>query len=75
VRQDRANGGVLYGYVQANKLDDKGGVIRALRDIDPENADIVRRMIRSNRFVASCNGSSTPLVTDEICSIALVGGR
>jgi DNA invertase Pin-like site-specific DNA recombinase len=44
VKEGRATGGIAYGYVQANRLDEKGGLIRGLRDIDPEKADIVRRI-------------------------------
>src|SRR3546814_764431 len=44
IKQGRSSGGIAYGYRQANRLDDKGGVIRGLREIDPDRADIVRRI-------------------------------
>src|SRR3546814_9582996 len=44
IKQGRSSGGIAYGYRQANRLDDKGGVIRCLREIDPDRADIVRRI-------------------------------
>src|SRR3546814_751822 len=43
IKQGRSSGGIAYGYRQANRLDDKGGVIRGLREIDPDRADIVAR--------------------------------
>src|SRR3546814_16929708 len=44
IKQGRSSGGIAYGYRQANRLDDKGGVIRGLREIDPDRADLVRRI-------------------------------
>lgn len=44
VKEGRATGGIPYGYVQANKLDEKGGLIRGLREIDPEKAQIILRI-------------------------------
>jgi DNA invertase Pin-like site-specific DNA recombinase len=44
VKQGRAPGGIPYGYRQANRIDENGGLIRGLREIDPERAEIVRRI-------------------------------
>lgn len=44
VRQGRSPGGLAFGYRKANQLDEKGELIRGLREIDPENAAIVRRI-------------------------------
>ena len=44
IREGRVSGGTAYGYVIANTLDDKGGVTRGLRAIDPDRAAIVRRI-------------------------------
>ncbi|MGE4323647.1 MAG: recombinase family protein [Sphingobium sp.] len=46
VKQGRSSGSIPYGYAQANRLDDKGGIVRGLREIEPERADIVRRIFR-----------------------------
>ena len=42
----RAPAGIAYGYRQANRLSDRGDVIRGLREIDADQADIVRRIFR-----------------------------
>ena len=44
VKEGRDTGGIAYGYRQANRLDEKGQVIRGLRELDPERAEIVRRI-------------------------------
>lgn len=44
LKQGRSPGNIPYGYRQANRLDDRGEVVRGLREIDPERADIVRRI-------------------------------
>lgn len=46
VEQGRAPAGIAYGYRQANRLSDRGDVIRGLREIDADQADIVRRIFR-----------------------------
>ena len=44
--QKRHPAGLAYGYRKAPKFDDKGEVIRGLREIDEEKAEIVRRIFR-----------------------------
>ncbi len=46
VRSGRAPAGIAFGYCRANKLDANGNLIRGLREIDQEQAEIVRRIFR-----------------------------
>lgn len=44
VQQGRAAAGIAYGYKRANRLDERGDLIRGLREIDEDQAAIVRRI-------------------------------
>jgi site-specific DNA recombinase len=44
--QKRHPAGIAYGYRKANRIDDKGELIRGLRAIDDDQAEIVRRIFR-----------------------------
>lgn len=46
VAQGRAPAGLAYGYRRANKLDDRGELVRGLREIEPDQALIVERIFR-----------------------------
>lgn len=46
IGQGRAAAGIAYGYRSANRLDGKGGLIRGLREIDDDQAEVVRRIFR-----------------------------
>ncbi len=46
ISQKRSAAGLAYGYRKANKLDERGELIRGLRDIDDDQADVVRRIFR-----------------------------
>lgn len=46
VQQGRSSGGVAYGYRRVSRFDEKGEAIRGLREIDPEEAEVVRRIFR-----------------------------
>ena len=46
VHAGRIPGALSYGYRSANLIDDKGQITRGLREIDPEQAEIVRRIYR-----------------------------
>lgn len=46
IAEGRSAGGVSYGYRVANRLDDRGRLIAGLREIDPDQAEIVRRIFR-----------------------------
>ncbi|MEP2103054.1 MAG: recombinase family protein [Parasphingorhabdus sp.] len=60
VKQGRSPAGLAYGYRKANKLDENGELIRGLREIDQDKADIVRRIFREYASGVSaraiCNG-------------------
>ncbi|AMK18740.1 recombinase family protein [Sphingobium sp. MI1205] len=59
LKQGRIPGSIAYGYRHANRLDEKGQLVRGLREIDTEKADIVRRIFaeyaagRSPRQIAA----------------------
>lgn len=42
----RSPGSVAFGYRRAPRLDDRGELVRGLRDIDDDEAEIVRRIFR-----------------------------
>ncbi|MDX3885559.1 MAG: recombinase family protein [Sphingomonas sp.] len=44
LQQGRVPYAIAYGYRQANRLNEKGDVIRGLREPEPEQAEIVRRI-------------------------------
>jgi len=44
VKSGRAPAGIAYGYRRANKLDANGNLVRGLREIDAEEAEIIRRI-------------------------------
>jgi len=46
LKQGRIPGSIAYGYRHANRLDEKGQLIRGLREIDPDKAEIVRRVFK-----------------------------
>ena len=46
ISQKRSAAGIAYGYRKANKLDERGELVRGLREIDDDQADVVRRIFR-----------------------------
>lgn len=46
IAQKRAAAGIAYGYRKANRLDERGELIRGLREIDEDQAEVVRRIFR-----------------------------
>lgn len=70
VQQGRASGGIPYGYAQANQLNEKGGLIRGLREIDPEKADIVRRI-----FTEYAGGKSPFAIVCDLNREGIAGPR
>lgn len=46
ITQGRAAAGVAYGYRRVTEIDDRGEPIRGLREIDEDQAEIVRRVFR-----------------------------
>lgn len=67
LKQGRIPGSIAYGYRQANRLDDRGQIVRGLREIDPDKADIIRRIFREyaagrspNAIAAGLNAEGIP---------------
>ena len=46
VAEGRSPSGLAYGYRTANRIDDRGRFVRGLRKVDPDQAQIVRRIFR-----------------------------
>lgn len=44
VTQGRAAAGIAYGYRRANRIDERGELVRGLREVEPEEAAIVLRI-------------------------------
>lgn len=44
IKEGRAAAGIAYGYRRANRLDERGELVRGLREIDPDQAEIVHRI-------------------------------
>lgn len=44
ISDKRAAAGLAYGYRKANRIDERGELIRGLREVDEDQADIVRRI-------------------------------
>ena len=57
----RAPAGIAYGYRTANRLDDRGQLQRGLREIDPDQADVIRRI-----FTAYADGQSSRQIADDL---------
>ena len=55
-RQGRIPGPLSYGYRIANRLDERGQAIRGLREIDPEQARVVRRIF--SLYAAGLGGAT-----------------
>ena len=82
VKQGRDTGGIAYGYRQANRIDEKGQVIRGLREIDPDRAEIVRRIFteyaagRSPLAIASgLNADRIPAPRGKVWHASAIAGE
>jgi DNA invertase Pin-like site-specific DNA recombinase len=69
ISQKRSAAGIAYGYRKANRLDERGELIRGLREIDEDQAEVVRRIFReyaagvSPRMIADrLNAEGVPAV-------------
>lgn len=67
LKQGRHPSAIAYGYRQANRLNEKGAVVRGLREIDPDRAEIVRRIfadyvagISPRNIVKALNSEGVP---------------
>ncbi len=61
VEQGRAPAGIAYGYRRVSRFDDAGNAIRGLREIDPDQAEIVRRIFRE-----AAEGSSAQRTAERL---------
>jgi site-specific DNA recombinase len=68
VAQGRAPAGLAYGYRQANRIDDRGGFVRGLREIDPDQAEVVRRIFAEIAAGQSARAVAERLNADRIPS-------
>ena len=81
VRSGRSPAGLAYGYRKANRLDERGELIRGLRAIDPEQAEVVRRIFeeyasgRSARQIAAgLNAEAIPAPTGGTWRASTING-
>ncbi|MBA4092287.1 MAG: recombinase family protein [Sphingobium sp.] len=81
VRSGRSPAGLAYGYRKANRLDDRGELVRGLRSIDDDQAEIVRRIFaeyarhRSTRQIAAgLNDDGIPGPTGGTWRASTIGG-
>lgn len=70
LRQGRIPGSIAYGHRQANRLDDKGNVVRGLREIDDDKAAIVRRI-----FAEYAAGRSARAIVRDLNAEGVPGPR
>lgn len=70
VRDKRHPAGLAFGYRKANRLDDNGDFVRGLRDIDAEQADVVRRI-----FAEIAAGQSPLAVANRLNMEGVPGPR
>ena len=68
VNDGRAPAGKAYGYRLANRIDDRGRPVRGLREIDEDQADIVRRIF--NEFA---DGRSTRQIAEDLNRDGITG--
>jgi len=70
VEKGRAPAGIAYGYRRANRLDERGDLVRGLRDIDEEQAAIVRRI-----FAEYADGVSPQAIAVRLNQESVPGPR
>ncbi|RHW18165.1 recombinase family protein [Sphingomonas gilva] len=66
VAEGRAPAGLAYGYRTANRIDDRGRFIRGLREIDPDEAEVIRRIFREYAAGQSVRAIAERLNSDRI---------
>lgn len=59
--QGLAPAGLAYGYRSANRIDDRGQLTRGLREIDPDRAEVVRRI-----FAEYAEGRSARQIAEDL---------
>ena len=82
VREGRAAGGLSYGYRVVRRVDEDGQVLRGLREIDPLQAEIVRRIFRwyadgrSPRWIAGqLNAEGVPAPRGGLWKAVTINGN
>ena len=70
VREKRHPAGLAFGYRKANKIDEHGEFMRGLREIEPTQADIVRRI-----FDEIARGKSAKAVASGLNVNGIAGPR
>jgi site-specific DNA recombinase len=70
VAEGRSPAGLAYGYRTANRIDERGRFIRGLREIDPEKAEIVRRI-----FAEYASGQSVRSIAERLNVEGVPGPR
>ena len=70
VQQGRAPAGIAFGYRRANKLDERGDLVRGLRDVHPEQAPIVIRI-----FTEYAAGVSPQHIAERLNAEGVPGPR
>lgn len=70
VTDGRASGGLAYGYRKVSRFDDRGEPIRGLREIDPDQADVVRRI-----FTEFAAGRSARQIAQDLNRDGIAGPK
>ena len=70
VAQGRSPAGLAYGYSMANRIDTNGRAVRGLRDIDPDQATVVRRI-----FQDYADGISPKRIAELLNAEGILGPR
>ena len=67
VAEGRSPAGLAYGYRTANRIDDRGRFVRGLREIEPDQAEIVCRIFREYAAGQSARAIAERLNAERIC--------
>ncbi|RSV44381.1 recombinase family protein [Sphingomonas sp. ABOLE] len=70
VLQGRAPAGIAYGYRRANRFDDRGELVRGIREVDEDKAEIVRRI-----FAEFAAGRSPQAIAEALNAEGVPGPR
>ncbi|MFZ5745240.1 MAG: recombinase family protein [Pseudomonadota bacterium] len=75
ITQKRAAAGIAYGYRSANRIEPDGKVLRGLREIDEEKAEVVRRIFRDYAAGISPRAIAEALNVEGVPAPQSSGGR
>lgn len=70
VAQGRSPAGIAYGYRMANRIDANGRAVRGLREVDPDQAAVVRRI-----FEEYADGISPKHIAERLNADGIPGPR